>query len=93
MWKPAYEKAEKCIVEAKLYNKKRYDMSHQTPDFKEGDQVRISTLSFNNLKGLKKMRDPFVGKFTIIRLIGKNSVEVRLSEEFSRKHTVFPVDH
>ncbi|MBW0469516.1 hypothetical protein O181_009231 [Austropuccinia psidii MF-1] len=37
------------------------------------------------------MRDSFVGPFTIIKLIGKNSVEVRLTEEFSRKHPVFPV--
>ncbi|MBW0498737.1 hypothetical protein O181_038452 [Austropuccinia psidii MF-1] len=36
------------------------------------------------------MRDPFVGPFTIIKLIGKNAVEVRLTEEFSRKHPVFP---
>ncbi|MBW0537616.1 hypothetical protein O181_077331 [Austropuccinia psidii MF-1] len=61
------------------------------PDFKEGDQVLVSTLSFNNLKGPKKMRDSFVGPFTIIRLIGKNAVEVKLTEEFSRKHRVFPV--
>ncbi|MBW0485766.1 hypothetical protein O181_025481 [Austropuccinia psidii MF-1] len=37
------------------------------------------------------MRDLFVGPFTIIRLIGQNAVEVRLTEEFSRKHPVFPV--
>ncbi|MBW0552005.1 hypothetical protein O181_091720 [Austropuccinia psidii MF-1] len=37
------------------------------------------------------MRDSFVWPFTIIKLIGKNSVEVRLTEEFSRKHPVFPV--
>ncbi|MBW0593642.1 hypothetical protein O181_133357 [Austropuccinia psidii MF-1] len=37
------------------------------------------------------MRDSFVGPFTIIRLIGKNAVEVKLTEEFSRKHPVFPV--
>ncbi|MBW0589440.1 hypothetical protein O181_129155 [Austropuccinia psidii MF-1] len=61
------------------------------PDFKEGDQVLVSTLSFNNLKGPKKMRDSFVGPFTIIRLIGKNAVEVKLTEEFSRKHPVFQV--
>ncbi|MBW0576261.1 hypothetical protein O181_115976 [Austropuccinia psidii MF-1] len=36
------------------------------------------------------MRDSFVGPFTIISLIGKNAVEVKLTEEFSRKHTVFP---
>ncbi|MBW0587751.1 hypothetical protein O181_127466 [Austropuccinia psidii MF-1] len=37
------------------------------------------------------MRDSFVGPFTIIMLIGKNAVEVKLTEEFSRKHPVFPV--
>ncbi|MBW0486757.1 hypothetical protein O181_026472 [Austropuccinia psidii MF-1] len=61
------------------------------PDFREGDQVLVSTLNFNNLKGSKKMRDSFVGPFTIIKLIGKNAVEVKLTEEFSRKHPVFPV--
>ncbi|MBW0474600.1 hypothetical protein O181_014315 [Austropuccinia psidii MF-1] len=61
------------------------------PDFKEGDQVLVSTLHFNNLKGPKKEIDSFVGPFTIIKLIGKKAVEVRLTEEFSRKHPVFPV--
>ncbi|MBW0498358.1 hypothetical protein O181_038073 [Austropuccinia psidii MF-1] len=61
------------------------------PDFKDGNQVLVSTLNFNNLKGPKKMRDSFLGPFTIIKLIGKNAVEVRLTEEFSRKHPVFPV--
>ncbi|MBW0573554.1 hypothetical protein O181_113269 [Austropuccinia psidii MF-1] len=60
-------------------------------DFKEGDQVLVSTLKFNNLKGPKKMRDSFLRPFTNIMLIGKNAVEVRLTQEFSRKHPVFPV--
>ncbi|MBW0489007.1 hypothetical protein O181_028722 [Austropuccinia psidii MF-1] len=49
------------------------------PDPKEGDQVLVSTLNCNNLKGPNKMRDSFVGPFTIIELIGENSVEVRTS--------------
>ncbi|MBW0521965.1 hypothetical protein O181_061680 [Austropuccinia psidii MF-1] len=61
------------------------------PDFKEGDQVQVSTLNFNDFQGPKKMRDSFVGPFTIIKLIGENAVEVKLTEEFSRKHSVFPV--
>ncbi|MBW0465631.1 hypothetical protein O181_005346 [Austropuccinia psidii MF-1] len=61
------------------------------PDFKEGDQVLVSTLNFNNLKGTKKMRDAFVGPFTIIKPIGTNAVEVKLTEEFSSKNPVFPV--
>ncbi|MBW0500803.1 hypothetical protein O181_040518 [Austropuccinia psidii MF-1] len=60
-------------------------------DFKEGDQVFVSTLNFNNLKGPKKVRDSFVKTFHIIKLIGKNAAEVRLTEEFCRKHPVFPV--
>ncbi|MBW0512746.1 hypothetical protein O181_052461 [Austropuccinia psidii MF-1] len=91
IWKKACDTAEKCIAEAKEYNKQRWDKTHMEPDFKEGDQVLVSTLNFNNLKRPKKMRDSFVGPFTIIILIGKNAVEVRLTAEFSRKHPVFPV--
>ncbi|MBW0582338.1 hypothetical protein O181_122053 [Austropuccinia psidii MF-1] len=61
------------------------------PDFKEGDQVLVSTLNFHNLKGPKKRRDSFVGPFTIIKLIRKNAVDVKITEGISRKHPVFPV--
>ncbi|MBW0593638.1 hypothetical protein O181_133353 [Austropuccinia psidii MF-1] len=37
------------------------------------------------------MRDSFLGPFTIIKLVGKNAVGVKLTEEISRKHPVFPV--
>ncbi|MBW0516700.1 hypothetical protein O181_056415 [Austropuccinia psidii MF-1] len=91
MWKRACDTAARCIAEAKEYNKQRWDNTHMEPDFKEGDQVLVSTLNFNHLKGPKKMSDLFVKLFTITKLIGKNSVEVKLTEEFSRKHPVFPV--
>ncbi|MBW0578306.1 hypothetical protein O181_118021 [Austropuccinia psidii MF-1] len=60
------------------------------PYFKEGDQVLVSALNSNNLKEPKKMRDSFLGPFTIIKLIEENAVEIRLTVEFSRKHPVFP---
>ncbi|MBW0533949.1 hypothetical protein O181_073664 [Austropuccinia psidii MF-1] len=41
------------------------------PAFKGGDQVLVSTLNFSNLKGPRKMRDSFLGPFTIVKLIGK----------------------
>ncbi|MBW0535437.1 hypothetical protein O181_075152 [Austropuccinia psidii MF-1] len=91
MRKRACETASKCISEEKEYNKQRWDKSHMEPEFKEGGQVLVYTLNFKNFKGPKKMRDSFVGPFTIIRLIGKNAVEVKLTEEFSKKHQVFPV--
>ncbi|MBW0586339.1 hypothetical protein O181_126054 [Austropuccinia psidii MF-1] len=91
MWKKACDTAAKCIAEEKEYNKQRWDKSHMEPDFKEGDQVLVSTLNFNNHKGPKEMRDSFEGPFNIIKLIGKNAVEIQLTEEISRKHLVFPV--
>ncbi|MBW0485244.1 hypothetical protein O181_024959 [Austropuccinia psidii MF-1] len=60
------------------------------PDYKKEDQVLVSTLNCNHLKGPKKMRDSFVGPFTIIKLIGKKAVEVKLAEEFPKKYPVFP---
>ncbi|MBW0511682.1 hypothetical protein O181_051397 [Austropuccinia psidii MF-1] len=71
MWKRACDTAGRCIDEEKEYNKQRWDKSHMEPDFKEGEQVSVSTLNFNNLKGPMKMRDSFVGHFTIIKLRGK----------------------
>ncbi|MBW0492356.1 hypothetical protein O181_032071 [Austropuccinia psidii MF-1] len=61
------------------------------PDFKEADQVLVSTLNFKNIKGPNKMRDSFVAPFTIIKLIGKNAVEVKLTVESSKKNPVFLV--
>ncbi|MBW0554822.1 hypothetical protein O181_094537 [Austropuccinia psidii MF-1] len=89
MWKKACDTAARCIAEAKEYNKQRWDKTHMDPDFKEGDQVLVSTLNFDNLKGPKKMRHSFVPPFTIIKLMGRNAVEVKLMEQFSRKHPVF----
>ncbi|MBW0544076.1 hypothetical protein O181_083791 [Austropuccinia psidii MF-1] len=91
MWKRSCDTASKFIAEAKEYNKQMWDKSCMEPNCKEGDLVLVSTLNFNNLKGPKKMRDSFVGPLTIIKLIGKNEVEVKLTKEFSRKHPVFPV--
>ncbi|MBW0464087.1 hypothetical protein O181_003802 [Austropuccinia psidii MF-1] len=91
MWKRACDTGLRCIAESKDYNKQRWDKSHMEPDFKEGDQVLVSTLNFSNIKEPKKMRESFEGPFTIIRLIGKNAVEVKLTEEFSKKNPVFPV--
>ncbi|MBW0560087.1 hypothetical protein O181_099802 [Austropuccinia psidii MF-1] len=91
MSKRAFDTAARFIAEAKEYNKQRWEKSHMEPDFKEGDLVLVSKLNFSNIKGPKKMRDSFLGPFNIIKLIGKNEVEVKFTEERSRKHQVFPV--
>ncbi|MBW0475396.1 hypothetical protein O181_015111 [Austropuccinia psidii MF-1] len=91
MCKKSCDTAAKFIAEAKEYNKNRWDKSHMEPNCKEGDQVLVSTLNFNHLKGPKRMRESLVVPFTIIKLIGKNAVEVKLTKEFPRKHSVFSV--
>ncbi|MBW0489119.1 hypothetical protein O181_028834 [Austropuccinia psidii MF-1] len=65
MWKRACDTAARCIAEAKENNKQRWDKSHMEPGFKEGDQVLVSTLNFNNIKGPKKMRNSFLGKHPV----------------------------
>ncbi|MBW0526294.1 hypothetical protein O181_066009 [Austropuccinia psidii MF-1] len=90
MWKRACETAARFIAEEKEYNKQRWDKSHMEPDFNAGDQVLFSTLNFNNLKAPKKMRDSFVGPFTIIKLIGKNAVETEEDKSPSRKKNPTP---
>ncbi|MBW0471316.1 hypothetical protein O181_011031 [Austropuccinia psidii MF-1] len=66
-------------------------MTDQEPDFREGNQVLVSTPNFNNLKGPEKMEAPFVGPFNTLRLIGNNAVKVRITDKLSRKHPVLPV--
>ncbi|MBW0586541.1 hypothetical protein O181_126256 [Austropuccinia psidii MF-1] len=61
------------------------------PEFKEGDQVLVSTLNFNNLKGQKKRSHSFVGTFTIIKLIGKDPYFHTEEDKFpSRKKNPTP---
>ncbi|MBW0470488.1 hypothetical protein O181_010203 [Austropuccinia psidii MF-1] len=78
MWKRECNTSERCIAEEKEYLKKRYNKPHKEHELREGYQALVPTLNLNNLKCLKKLRDSFVGPFTIIRLIGENAVEVKI---------------
>ncbi|MBW0493656.1 hypothetical protein O181_033371 [Austropuccinia psidii MF-1] len=73
------------------YAKRKWNKSHKTPEFKVGDLILLSTLSFNNIKGPKELNDSFAGPFIIKALHGKNEVKVKLSGESSNKHPAFPV--
>ncbi|MBW0513828.1 hypothetical protein O181_053543 [Austropuccinia psidii MF-1] len=65
--------------------------SHKVPDFKVGDSVLASTLTFNNIKGPKKLKDSYVGTFVIVSLHGINEVQVEVSGELENKHPTFPL--
>ncbi|MBW0579390.1 hypothetical protein O181_119105 [Austropuccinia psidii MF-1] len=73
------------------YAKQELDKSHKTPEFKVGDLILVSTLSFNNIKGPKKLKDSFAGPFIIKAFYGTNAVQVELSGELENKHPSFPV--
>ncbi|MBW0506699.1 hypothetical protein O181_046414 [Austropuccinia psidii MF-1] len=83
--------ANKSMNDAFEYCKQKWDKSHKTPEFKVGDLIIVLTLSFNNIKGPKKLKDSFSGPFVIKALHGKNAVQVELSAELETKHPTFPV--
>ncbi|MBW0464156.1 hypothetical protein O181_003871 [Austropuccinia psidii MF-1] len=51
--------ANRCMHDSFEYSKERWDKSNNTPDFKVGYLVLVSTLNFNNIKGPKKLKDSF----------------------------------
>ncbi|MBW0586283.1 hypothetical protein O181_125998 [Austropuccinia psidii MF-1] len=63
--------AKQSITDSFEYAKQKWDKSHKNPEFKVGDLMLISTLSFNNIKGPKKLKDSFAGTFIIKALHGK----------------------
>ncbi|MBW0565074.1 hypothetical protein O181_104789 [Austropuccinia psidii MF-1] len=83
--------AKQIINEAFYYERQKWDKSHKVPDFKVGDLVPVSTLNSNNIKGLKKLKDSYVGPFVIVALHGTNAVQVELSSELENQHPTFPV--
>ncbi|MBW0573462.1 hypothetical protein O181_113177 [Austropuccinia psidii MF-1] len=57
------------------YAQQKWDKSHKTPEFKIGNLILVSTLNFNNIKGPKKLKDSFSGKFIIKAFHGTNAVQ------------------
>ncbi|MBW0492331.1 hypothetical protein O181_032046 [Austropuccinia psidii MF-1] len=83
--------AVRCMEDAFVYDKEKWDKSLATPDFNMGDLVPISTNHFNKIRRFKNLKESFAGPSVIKALHGENSSEVELSEELSNKHPTFPV--
>ncbi|MBW0537096.1 hypothetical protein O181_076811 [Austropuccinia psidii MF-1] len=79
----------KSINDAFEYAKQKWDKSHNTPEFKVGDLILVSTFNVNNIKGPKKLKDSFAGLFIIKELHGTNTVQVEISGELENKHPTF----
>ncbi|MBW0584543.1 hypothetical protein O181_124258 [Austropuccinia psidii MF-1] len=73
------------------YAKQNWDKSHKTPEFKLADLIIVSTLSYNKIKGPKKLKDSFPGPCIIKALHWTNAVQGELSGELEKKHPTFPV--
>ncbi|MBW0497576.1 hypothetical protein O181_037291 [Austropuccinia psidii MF-1] len=71
--------------------KKKWDKSHEIPEFKVGALILASTLNVDNIKGPKKWEYSFEGPFIIKALHGTNAVQVELLGELENQHPTFPV--
>ncbi|MBW0585967.1 hypothetical protein O181_125682 [Austropuccinia psidii MF-1] len=83
--------ANQSMNDAFEYAKQKWDKSHRTPEFKVGDLILVSTLSSNNIKGPKKLKDSSLGPLITKALHGTNAVPVERSGELENKHPAFPV--
>ncbi|MBW0565523.1 hypothetical protein O181_105238 [Austropuccinia psidii MF-1] len=68
--------AKKSINDAFEYSKNKWDKGYKDAEFKVGDLILVSTLSFNNIIGPKKFKDTFSGEFLITAFHGTNAVQV-----------------
>ncbi|MBW0576310.1 hypothetical protein O181_116025 [Austropuccinia psidii MF-1] len=83
--------ANKSMQDSFRYSKEKLEKSHKPPDFIVGDLVLVSTLSFNKIKGPKKLKDSFSGPLIIRELHVPNSVKLKLTGELMKKQSAFPV--
>ncbi|MBW0518254.1 hypothetical protein O181_057969 [Austropuccinia psidii MF-1] len=67
--------ANQSMIDAFDYEKQKWDKSHKVPDFKVGDLFLVSTLTFNNIKGPKKLKYSYIGPLVIVSLNGSNAVK------------------
>ncbi|MBW0541380.1 hypothetical protein O181_081095 [Austropuccinia psidii MF-1] len=68
------------------YAKERWEKIPKPDEFKVGDLVLVSTLNFNNIKGLKKLKYSFSETFLIGALHVPNVVQLELEGELMNKN-------
>ncbi|MBW0557315.1 hypothetical protein O181_097030 [Austropuccinia psidii MF-1] len=83
--------AKRCMQDSFKCAKERCYKSHKPPDFKVGDFVLVSTLSFDNIKSPNKVKYSFSGPSMIRALHGPNAVQLELTGEVMRKNPTFPL--
>ncbi|MBW0475382.1 hypothetical protein O181_015097 [Austropuccinia psidii MF-1] len=71
------------------YAKERWDKILKLHYLKVGYLVLVSALSFNNIKGPKKLKDSFSGPFMIRELHGPNDLKLELRGKLIKKHPAF----
>ncbi|MBW0574114.1 hypothetical protein O181_113829 [Austropuccinia psidii MF-1] len=81
--------AKKSINDDFEYARQKWDKSHKNPEFKRGDLILVSTLSFNNIKSPKKLKDSFAGPFIIEALHGKKQYKQNFQENWKTNIQIF----
>ncbi|MBW0558711.1 hypothetical protein O181_098426 [Austropuccinia psidii MF-1] len=83
--------ADRCMQNSFKYAKERWVKSNKSPEFKIGDLILVSTLSFNSIKDSNNCKDSFAGPFMIREPDGPNSLQLESTGESMNKHPIFPV--
>ncbi|MBW0487676.1 hypothetical protein O181_027391 [Austropuccinia psidii MF-1] len=83
--------ANRCMKYSFKEAKERWYKNNKPSDFKVGDLVLVSTLSFKNIKGPKKLKNSIAGPFMIRELHGLNAVQLESTGELINKCPNFPV--
>ena len=91
-WNDALEQAKKHIAQAQARQKQSADEHRRDVEFKEGDQVLLSTahLKASMIVGAPKFNPKFIGPFRITRVISKTAYELSLPPTMN-SHPVFHV--
>lgn len=84
--------AKNALASATATMKRNADAQRRPLEFKEGDEVLLSSKYLHlKVNGTKKLAPKAVGPFTVLQKIGSFAYKLALTEAYSRIHPVFHV--
>ncbi|EDN03595.1 hypothetical protein HCAG_01460 [Histoplasma mississippiense (nom. inval.)] len=85
--------AAKSIRRAQERQAEYYNRKHLPMKFSIGDQVLLSAKNIKTTRPCKKLSERWLGPFPIIRVVGKQAYELKLTSGFKSIHPVFHISY
>ncbi|EDN07175.1 hypothetical protein HCAG_03706 [Histoplasma mississippiense (nom. inval.)] len=85
--------AAKSIRRAQERQAEYYNRKHLPMKFSIGDQVLLSAKNIKTTRPCKKLSERWLGPFQIIRVVGKQAYELKLTSGFKSIHPVFHISY